>query len=252
MKRLIIVNLFIAILFFTGTAFGGPFEILSQSYHVDGYTTNYSLGITNSFDITQSTPTGWTSITMPGTSYTSGLTFTDGGFMGSESLFVRASGNAYAFAWYTANEDRAGFSADVDAYAIATIVFRPTGTFFMDFNLDARNLWDSNESAELLIDGVKTLKISSSPQGGPISDIYAGPGNEFLGSSPYNARLLVDPSKTYTIIADVDNSYASGGVHGNGIAALTVTAVPEPPSIIYLVLGLGLIWLAGVRTKFNK
>jgi hypothetical protein len=247
MKRLVIVHLFIAILLFNGRAFAVPFEILSQSYHVDGYTQNYTLGITNSFDITQSTPTGFTNITMPGTTMTNWLTFTDGGYLGSESLFIEASGNANAFAWYTRNENLE-FQAYTDAHATSTIVFRPTSAFFVDFSFYVQS-WDATVYSELLIDGVKTYWSYSSAQTGMACHETADPSDYFCGGNPYDVRLFLDPSKTYTIIADMDNSYASGGVHGHGTAALTATVVPEPSSIVFLALGLVSLGLASKRKR---
>lgn len=250
MKRLVIYYLFIAVLFYNGTSSAVTFEILSQSYHVDGSVTNIVNGDTvhEGFDITQSMSTGFTFVTttkslngIDNLSISDWLTFTDGGYTASESIFVKASGNGEAFGQ--------PYGSMGSAHAISTIVFRPTSSFLVDFSFYVSQ-YDARPTSELLIDGVQTQWIQQTPQSGPFTYINNGPAQN-LGGLPYIARLLVDPSKTYTIIADMDNSYTSGGVMGNGVATLTATVVPESSSIVFLALGFVSLGFVGKR-KVNS
>lgn len=252
MKRLIIVNLFMAVLFLNGIALATPFAILSQTYNADGVLRDNNYDIIDSYDITQSTPTGFTSIINPETTQAEWLTFTDGGYLGSDSVFVEASGNAYAFAPYTRTENPEG--GFISSHAISSVTFNPTGSFLADFSFYNNHAYDSYACSTLLIDGVMTIRALQSPQTYNMTDLYTiwGDPNEwpYVSETTNTFRLLVDPSKTYTIISNTNCDYASGGVHGSGGAALTVTAVPEPATMH--LLGIGLIGLAALRRKFKS
>ena len=152
--------------------------------------------------------------------------------------------SAYVKAYATGNVGQSTASLDVHIYegvisgiASASITFCPTGALFIDYwgGIDTSDYLDNHGEIKMFDVTTSALVLNQIAEA---SEYWQG------RHSAVHALIPVHPSHTYLLVTKVWN-----GSPDWLIASAKIALIPAPEPSTMLLLGLGLIGLAGIRRK---
>ncbi len=201
------------------TAAAAPFDILSQNYSVSGLVVDEFYY--NNFNISSDSPIrykvpGWINA------------IADGGYSGSDSLFVQATASVPTSIGH--------------ATAYSSLEFRPNNVYRVDIKLNQCNVsgLEAFGSADLFINGESAVTFSLWELDDHINNVI----NHTADFQDYTLRMIVDPSKTYTLrVSAIDSNDPAW-------AGIKVDMVPEPAMM--LLFGSGLAGIGFLRKRFKS
>ncbi|MGD0236443.1 MAG: PEP-CTERM sorting domain-containing protein [Syntrophorhabdales bacterium] len=224
MKRLGIIFVSVLAVIVFGTQVNAQtIDLISQTYHISGQSLGVPLGAPDyfSFNITSSVPP--LSAVRGNFPNTRASASADGGSSGSSAL-VNTSASCDG----------------ADCGASADLVFGTTGISYLELSYSFQGTWLPVEIcyASFTLSDETTGVTLVSDTNPPFTNVNGG-------SADGSVEVPVIPSHIYELSAMGDTS-----VSGSAAVTVTLNAVPEPSAM--LLLGFGLIGIAGVRRKFKK
>ena len=224
MKRCVIIFVSVLAVVVFGTQVNAQtIDLISQTYHIYGSVFGPPLPAPIVFDITSSVPP-LSAPPPPSQPSTYWDIHSDGGTSGS-SLFIDIAASNQGFTYGSASAD---------------LVFGTTGISYLELSYSFQGTWLPVEIcyASFTLSDETTGVTLVSDTNPPFTNVNGG-------SADGSVEVPVIPSHIYELSAMGDTS-----VSGSAAVTVTLNAVPEPSAM--LLLGFGLIGIAGVRRKFKK